>query len=350
MHVNKRSGYHVKSNNFHIHIDPTSVKGANEADLILISHAHTDHIKSIERIEPLKILSQATKDVIFARNKKAHGLKNYHIIDPNDPDKNVYEINKKLKITAHPAGHCIGSLQFLVEGEKDKVLYTGDFNCEKRIGFETGHIHEIKDGKLIIDGTYNNPIYQFKERKALYQDIWNWMRLVFKKRNNIFLIGRQLGTCQELTSLINYSRFSKVCKVYAHPSVYKINCVHHDYSSLGLFEQESKPIEDCIKLNKFEPENRNQKTLTEFIPGIENNSKPNGQKRSIYLLPFYFTSKMKELTKLEKKQVAIFTGWAKNPNINWFSNIQTFPLTSHAGYDHIQKYRKECKASQVYYL
>jgi len=340
MDIFKKGGFNLKTDNFHVIIDPTGIRAANEADLILISHAHTDHIKSIEKMHPLKILSQPTLDVILARNKNAKNLKNYQIIDSADPNNNTIEIDEKIKITAHPAGHCIGSLQFLIELEKEKILYTGDFCLDKRLRFETGNIHEVENGILVIDPTYSKKEYVFPERKILYKQIFNWMKRTLSKKNNIFLIGRQLGTCQELTSIINYSTFKK-CRVYTHPSVFRINEVHSSYSSLGKFEYKKNPLE--LK------EEQGINDLERFFSESEEKSKPNGKKKCIYLLPFYymFQNRMNELADVFGRQtIAVFTGWALTRKFS----VTSFPLTSHAGFNHIQEYYKKSKARQMYFF
>ncbi|NHI94454.1 MAG: hypothetical protein EAX96_18330 [Candidatus Lokiarchaeota archaeon] len=337
MEIYKQSGFHLKSDQFHICIDPTSVRSANEADLILISHSHSDHIRSIQSIKSLKITSQPTLDVLSVKSKKPIQIDNYKILDPSNPEKNSIEIDDFLKITAYPAGHCIGSLQFLIEFENEKFLYTGDFCLENRLGFDSGNIHEIKDGILIIDPTYCEKEYVFPERKLLYKEIYQWMKNTLSKTNNLFLIGRQLGTCQELTSLINYSTFKG--QIFAHPAVYKINEVHSSYSKLGRFEYKKDPFE--IKREQ------GINDLERFFVDGENIPKPNGKKKSIFLLPFYYMSKIRELSEIfGRKSIAVFTGWAVTRNFS----VQSFPLTSHAGYNHIAEYYTQSKARQMYFF
>ena len=337
MDIYKNGGFHLKSDNFHVVIDPTSVRAANEADIALISHSHSDHIRSIQSIKCLKILSQATIDVLAVKSKKSISVNNYKILDPSDPDKNSIKIDDIIKITAYPAGHCIGSLQFLIEFENEKFLYTGDFCLENRLGFEAGKIHEIKEGTLIIDPTYCEKQYVFPERKLLYKEIFQWMKNTLSKTNNLFLIGRQLGTGQELTSLINYSKYKG--QIFAHPAVYKINEVHSSYSHLGRFEYKKDPFE--IKREQ------GINDLERFFVDGDEIPKPNGKKKSIFLLPFYYISKIRELSEVYgKKSIAIFTGWAVTRKFS----VQSFPLTSHAGCNHITDYYKESKARQMYFF
>ncbi|MHA1786436.1 MAG: MBL fold metallo-hydrolase [Candidatus Helarchaeota archaeon] len=337
MKIYKKGGFHIETDDFHVCIDPTSIRAANEADLVLISHSHSDHIKSIEKIHTLKILSQPTLEVLQAKSKKCENVNNYKILDPSDPDKDTVEIDDIIKIRGFPAGHCIGSLQFLLEFQNEKFLYTGDFCLEKRLGFKTASIHEIKGGTLIIDPTYSEKEYVFPERNDLYKKIYIWLKNTLSKTSNLFLIGRQLGTCQELTRLINYSTFKG--QVYAHPSVYKINEVHSSYSNLGRFEYKKDPFE-------LEQDNC-MNNLEQYCIKNDVKSEPNGKKKSIFLLPFYYIKRIKELSeKFGRRSIAIFTGWAMTRKFS----IQAFPLTSHAGYNHIMEYYKQSKAQKMYYF
>lgn len=69
--------------------------------------------------------------------------------------------NKKIILTLLPAGHCLGSVMFLLEGYNGNVLYTGDFRLTKT---------DISKYKLL-----HSPIGKVKEINSLYIDCTFYM-------------------------------------------------------------------------------------------------------------------------------------------------------------------------------
>ena len=64
--------------------------------------------------------------------------------------KKVYDIEiksyargiERINVTLIPSGHCLGSVMFLINGSKGRVLYTGDFRFP--IGYATELVTEYK--------------------------------------------------------------------------------------------------------------------------------------------------------------------------------------------------------------
>lgn len=335
MKVVENSGTHVISKKIHIIIDPVTISSANEADLVLISHAHVDHIKNVEKIIPLKIMSQPTFDLLSMKFDNSLKLINYKIITPF---KNVDdEINiQGCRISAFHAGHCIGSLQFKIELEDKTIIYTGDFCLESRFGMNNAPLLKCNGGILIIDSTYFSQEYVFPSRKKLYPEILFWIKNTLEKYENVIIIAQRLGVQQEITALLNYSTLN--CNLFAHPSIYKTNEVHSTYFSLGKFQYKGNPME--IK-------GRNE-TLDSYFNFKKNNgmNKKNNSK-SVFLLPYSYIGRIRELKeKYGEKSIAIATGWAKTQDFG----VKSFPLSSHAGYDQILNYEKESETKETYFF
>ncbi|XP_015761597.1 PREDICTED: protein artemis-like [Acropora digitifera] len=97
-------------------------------------------------------------------------------------DENTDE-DSSICVTLLPAGHCVGSVMFLFEGQHGNVLYTGDFRLSvgdvKRIPFlhANGSIKDIKS--IYIDTTFclpkmNSLPTREQSRDAIIELIERW--------------------------------------------------------------------------------------------------------------------------------------------------------------------------------
>ncbi|MHA1269694.1 MAG: MBL fold metallo-hydrolase [Candidatus Helarchaeota archaeon] len=319
------SGAHIELKDYRIVIDPT--KRHDDVDLVLFSHAHSDHYaSSFFKTDHLKLLSLETLEILKARIKSQRNtIQNYQII--KDKETLKFGKNKEIKITAFNAGHCVGSLQFLIEINSRRIVFTGDFCLENRMGFRRGNI--ITGTDLIIDSTYFNKSYQFPSRNQIYMELLKWIkeRLIDKDQDQIIIFGRRLGTCQELTSLLNYSSLKSQCnlKIFTHPLVFQINNIHCDYyEHLGDYEYLKNPMKNKMELGvKIE--------------------------KSVYIAPFFLSFK-KQIEKMfsdyELENLGIITGWTLNKDFY----LKGFPLTSHADYNQILYYKLKSGAKEVYFI
>ncbi|MHA1266738.1 MAG: MBL fold metallo-hydrolase [Candidatus Helarchaeota archaeon] len=323
MRIYNKSGIHIHLNKTHILIDPLAYC---ESDVVLISHAHADHInlKVFEKFSQPVYLSAPTLEIIKERIKKSvfHN-NNIHIIKNGE----LIQLEENT-IQAVEAGHCIGSLQYKIQNGKKTIIYTGDFCIEPRMGMQRGTILKGKNSILITDSTYSDQKYDFPPRLTIYKEILRWVAAVFEKHDIAILFARKLGTSQELTDLINNSTLN--CDLWVHPQIYYHNLIHSSYYPLGNF---------IYRRNPFDA------SLEDFTYTSNNHIK----QKKIYLLPFFYYNK-RYLPKLKKKYtreaMAICTGWATTLNFA----IKSFALSSHADYKNIQHYFRESGATQIHYF
>ena len=107
-----------------------------------LSHCHADHMVGLEAQEFADRLGQypfmklycnpVTAGLLLAIPRFAH-LGDYIQAMPSDEQQLVpvysakFELKYTLTVTLIPAGHCPGSVMFLIIGDAGTVLYTGDF-------------------------------------------------------------------------------------------------------------------------------------------------------------------------------------------------------------------------------
>lgn len=320
--IYRKSGTHVILNKKHILIDPLA---HHESDIVLISHAHSDHINTriLDKFEQPVYMSEPTREIVNERSNKKFDQENIQIVKNGD----TIDFDG-IKIKVFDAGHCIGSLQFRIDYRQQKVIYTGDFCIESRMGMQKGAILQGKNSVLITDSTYSDAKYDFPPRMQIYGQILNWINTVFKKHNTAVLFARQLGTSQELTDLINISTLN--CDLWVHPKIYYHNLIHHNYYPLGDFIYRKNPFDGC---------------LDDYF---QSNPRKNRRKR-VYLLPIYYYNK-NYLPKLKNRydpdSMAICTGWALTTKFM----IKSFALSSHADYKNIQQYYTQSGAKEIFYF
>lgn len=131
------------------------VSDYSDLDLILISHAHYDHIGSFAKIATLAphaeiLATQDTKRLIevqlleFGRisgREESERVKNERYRQAQTllsriqvrPVMKTFQM-KGCKITLLPAGHMIGAVMIYLETGSHRILYSGDFSVKTRFG------------------------------------------------------------------------------------------------------------------------------------------------------------------------------------------------------------------------
>ncbi|MHA1238638.1 MAG: hypothetical protein ACTSSJ_05295 [Candidatus Odinarchaeia archaeon] len=283
-----------------VHIDPA--KKFTSADLISISHAHSDHTGGFLS-ETLKLTTPETLEIFTARSGKS--ISKVKTI-------NYLQSCKcgDFKIKLHNAGHVLGSAQIELETSSNKIIYTSDFNLKDSLTLNGA---EILEGEvLIIDSTYGTPPYVFPPREEVYFEMVEWAaKQILKRKIPVFQVY-PVGKAQEVIKIFNeYSRFDVVVdkkieninQVYINSGI-SLECLYDDTKE-GMRMINSG---DCIYVTSTS----NRKFSESFM-------------RSVSL--------------------AKVTGWGltfKNTNATYF------PLSAHADFMQLTKYVEESGAEKVY--
>lgn len=143
-------------------------------DVFLLSHHHSDHMDGLFTENFANLINQSEDKFIYCSTVTAHFLsKNYrnHIgrdkIRPLDIYKSFVVVHKHLKsdvvITCLSAGHCPGSVMFLIEYQGKRILYSGDIRITaddlKKIrgGLTNADSSVIEIDDLYLDTTWAVP-------------------------------------------------------------------------------------------------------------------------------------------------------------------------------------------------
>ncbi len=196
----KKEGLYCIPGDFYI--DPIQ-----PVDKALITHGHSDHARpNNKRI----LCSIETKDIMKIRYGESY-CDSSQTIDFRDSLK----INN-VSVKSFPAGHILGSTQFLIEFNGYKLLISGDY--KRRFDSTCVQYEPTKCDTFITEATFGLPIFKHPDDKTEVQKLINSLE---QNQNSTHLVAvYALGKCQRLISLLRQLGYEK--NIYLHGSLIKI--------------------------------------------------------------------------------------------------------------------------------
>ncbi len=188
------------------------------ADVIFISHAHTDHIPIIPKthIEDLYkgskktffVCSKITKEVVEFRTRGHFKFQEDNWLlgkSSKYPQSTHYN---GVKFTLIKNGHAYGSTSLIIEGS-EKILYTGDFITEDRVfsGNKTSlfGLKPIKCDRLMMECTYGLPEHVFPTFKEIKNNLNEYIQSQMNSQYPIILLGYAYGKSQVILNMLERS-------------------------------------------------------------------------------------------------------------------------------------------------
>jgi len=280
-----RNGILIKHKNKSILLDPDGNQGIpSKPDAILISHAHSDHIRGLKYVysKGVKvILSKETYAILLSLGYKFYS-RDLIFVKPGDRLS-----LSGFELAVYNAGHIFGSCMFSIELPRVTIGYTGDFNFEDTVIMRKADL--IDADVLLIDATYGHPLFSFPPREILYKLIRENLKKLVESGVVPILHGYALGKGQELTRIA--------------------------YDFIGGIVSVTKSV---AKFNRLY-ENLNKSSLGNYVIGANGDVLIKGLKG------------VRE-TKNNKYKRLIFSGWTIKYGRGGF------PLSSHSGFTKIIDY------------
>lgn len=212
-----------------------TINDFNQIDIIVLSHAHFDHIGSL-----FHLATKATNTKIFA-TKITKELTRLQLIDLERSLKN--NLNEKMRLmklqqvekvidriiempvkqpfdletcrlTFYPAGHMAGACMTAIETTNHKVLYTGDFSFNTVMEMNNLNICGFRPDILIMNATYG---YSMKETKGFdYKALEKRIEYGLTAGNNVLLKSNSIAKHLDLFYAIKMMKHKY--RYYLHQS------------------------------------------------------------------------------------------------------------------------------------
>ncbi|MFA5745504.1 MAG: MBL fold metallo-hydrolase RNA specificity domain-containing protein [archaeon] len=211
---------------------------------IVLSHAHLDHSGAIPSLykngnAPL-FLTEATLDLsnllwkdtlkIAKITGDDCGFKQQQVDDTNNSAfyidyKLPVQITPNTKITFFDAGHIVGSVMTLVEMDKKKILYTGDFRATESQMFK-GYDRKLPQVDiLIMETTYGDAPHT--DRKGQEKLLIDEIKETIDNRGIVILPAFAIERSQELVSILD--RYNINCPIYLDGMAKKATTIFAQY-------------------------------------------------------------------------------------------------------------------------
>lgn len=219
------------------------------AKAFFLTHCHTDHMEGLELPEFLRYLVDGK--YLYASPISVRILKNMYpeyeryLREIAIGESILLTVRHKddivcLNVRALPAGHCPGSVMFLFETKKKRVLCTGDFRIDDKDEFMNKYFKEMKIiDTIYLDTTFCKKEYAFfpsrrETLQGLCDLIDSWLDLDNK---NVV----QLNIPAHYGSEFLFMGISKKTKQIIHVSQYRYN--------LHKYIPDMDKLVDCVDDN-----------------------------------------------------------------------------------------------------
>lgn len=124
------------------------------------------------------------------------------------------------RLTLFPAGHVLGSSQILIEGERGRFVYTGDFKLAESFTAEAPEVKRCD--VLLMECTYGRPHYAFPPRDEVAGEMAAFARDALESGAVPVFFAYSLGKAQEAIAILGnagipltvHGAIASICEVY----------------------------------------------------------------------------------------------------------------------------------------
>lgn len=260
-----------------------------------ISHAHSDHIHRHDQV----LCSAGTRDLL------RHRLGRVHAVTLEDGEA---LLSGAWELRLFPSGHCLGSSQIVVEGER-RLVYTGDFKLRPNLCGQQSSVHQCDI--LVIEATYGRPHYVFPPQEEVVEKFLSYVGKALHAGHVPVVLAYSLGKSQEALKILTERGYP----VALHRTVFDIARI---YEAHGV---------------EFGP-------YQLLSPGSESG-------RVLIVPPN--VRRTPAIQSIERKKIIYLTGWALDrSSLYRYRADAVFPFSDHADFSELVRYAEASNARKVY--
>lgn len=172
----------------------------------VVTHAHGDHLR---RGSGSYLVSHEGRNVTSVR---LYGQGEMQTV----PYGETVQMNG-VRVSLHPAGHILGSVQVRVEHRGEVWVVSGDYKLQAdatATAFEPVRCHTF-----ITEATFGLPVYRWSDTQIVFNGINRWWRANAEAGRASILYGYALGKAQRLLSGVDPT----IGPIYTHGAVERLN-------------------------------------------------------------------------------------------------------------------------------
>lgn len=192
-----------------------------------VSHGHSDHAREHAVILATPKTARICRARFAKRQQRPVQTSLLEAVKPPRPPAafEEHEFNEpwddgEHRLTLFPAGHVLGSSQILIEGERGRFVYTGDFKLAESF---TAEAPEVKAcDVLLMECTYGRPHYAFPPRDEVAAEMAAFARDALESGAVPVFFAYSLGKAQEALAILGnagipltvHGAIASICEVY----------------------------------------------------------------------------------------------------------------------------------------
>jgi Cft2 family RNA processing exonuclease len=213
------------------------------------------------------------------------------------------------RLTLFSAGHVLGSSQLLVEGERGRFVYTGDFKLADSLTCEPTEVKRCD--VVLMECTFGRAHYVFPPREELHAEMIAFARGLLEAGGVPIFYAYSLGKAQEAIAILGGAGLP----ITVHPSVAAISDV---YVAQGV-------------------------ALPPYVSYDEHTYVP----ESVLIWPPSSRGLPKAL-RHRHRRTAVLTGWALDRSASYrYGADRAFALSDHADYPSLLRYLELAQPRKV---
>jgi Cft2 family RNA processing exonuclease len=190
-----------------------------------VSHGHSDHAREHDTI----VTTPANARICRSRFGRRAGRPKQTSFLPERPrpacDFEEHGFNEPWRsgdheLTLFPAGHVLGSAQLLIEGERGRFVYTGDFKLARSYTCEPAEVKRCD--VLLMECTFGRPHYVFPPREEVEDAIVSFAVKALEDGCAPVFYAYSLGKAQEAMAILGKANLPTA----VHGAIYEMARVY----------------------------------------------------------------------------------------------------------------------------
>jgi Cft2 family RNA processing exonuclease len=232
-------------------------------DRCYVSHGHSDHACEHETI----VSTPANAAICGARfaRRSARAKQTSLLPEASRPacSFELHAFNEPWRegeheLTLFPAGHVLGSAQLLIEGERGRFVYTGDFKLARSYTAEPAEVKRCD--VLLMECTYGRPQYVFPSRDEVEDAVVAFATKALEDGCAPVFYAYSLGKAQEAMAILGkagialtvHGAVSEIARVYEQngvrlPRYERYDALLYDGTSALIWPPSGKALPKALR-------------------------------------------------------------------------------------------------------